>query len=149
MINNVVLVGRLTRDPELKTTPNDTSYLRGSIAIQRDYKNKDGGYDSDFPSFLAYGPNAEFISKYFKKGQMIGITGSIRTGSYEKEGQMHYTTETIVKSVTFVGSKAESGATTSADEASTPVEKKNNGAKKAKPKPTPMAPELEDEDLPF
>ena len=107
-MNKVILVGRLTRDVELKYTQgeNANANTRFSIAVNRSFKNANGAYEADFPNCVAWGKTAEFINKFFHKGDMIGIVGNIRTGSYtNKEGIKVYTTDVYVDSVEFVGSK--------------------------------------------
>ena len=92
-MNKVVLVGRLTRDPEVRSSSNGMQNARFSVAVNRNFKNKEGGYDADFISCVAFGRTAEFIGKYFKKGSMIGIEGRIQTGSYDaQDGTKRYTT---------------------------------------------------------
>lgn len=107
-MNKAILVGRLTRDPEIRYTTgtNATANLRFSLAVTRDFKNAEGNYDADFINCIAFGNTAEFISKYFSKGSMIGIDGSIRTGSYiNAEGKKIYTTDVNVSKAEFVESK--------------------------------------------
>ena len=100
-MNLVVLVGRLTKDPDV-----NGKSVRFSLAIDRKFKNKDGQYDTDFPNCVAFGKTGEFIQKYFSKGMKIGITGRIQTGSYQnKEGKTVYTTDVVVDSAEFVESK--------------------------------------------
>ncbi len=119
-MNVVTLVGNLCRDNEVRYSSgeNATAILRNSLAVQRKFKNKETGeYDSDFISIQAFGNNAEFINKYFKKGSKIGITGEIRTGSYiNKDGVKVYTTDVIVNNAEFVGKKEEDNS----DNASAP-----------------------------
>lgn len=106
-MNLVALVGRLTRDVEVKYTngENAQAVARFSVAVQRQFKNRDGNYDADFINCVAFGRTAEFIQKYFHKGSMIGIRGEIRTGSYtNKDGVKVYTTDINVSNVEFVGS---------------------------------------------
>lgn len=106
-MNRVDIVGRLYQDVELKTSQSGKSIARTGIAVQRKYKNSEGKYDSDFINIIAFGPTADFISKYFSKGQMIGVTGSIQTGSYtNKNGQKVYTTDVVVDAAEFVESKS-------------------------------------------
>lgn len=94
MMNMVALVGRMVRDPELRTTSSGNVTTRFTLAVTRDYKNKSSGeYESDFPTIVAWGKTAEYICKYFKKGNRVSVVGSLRTGSYEKDGQKIYTTE--------------------------------------------------------
>lgn len=105
-MNKVMLVGRLTKDPECRTTQNGNQFARFSIAVNRTFKNAEGKYDADFPNCVCYGKTAEFISKYFKKGMMIGIIGKITTGSYQnKDGVRVYTTDVTVDEAEFVESK--------------------------------------------
>ena len=107
-MNKVVIIGRFTRDPEIKYTTgeNATATARFSLAVNRRFKNKEGNYDADFINCVAFGKTAEFIEKYFTKGMAIGITGRIQTGSYtNKEGQKVYTTDVVVEETEFVESK--------------------------------------------
>ena len=107
-MNKVIIIGRFTRDPEIKYTTgeNATATARFSLAVNRRFKNKEGNYDADFINCVAFGKTAEFIEKYFTKGMSIGITGRIQTGSYtNKEGQKVYTTDVVVEETEFVESK--------------------------------------------
>ena len=107
-MNKVIIIGRFTRDPEIKYTTgeNATATARFSLAVNRRFKNKEGNYDADFINCVAFGKTAEFIEKYFTKGMAIGITGRIQTGSYtNKEGQKIYTTDVVVEETEFVESK--------------------------------------------
>lgn len=110
-MNNVTLVGRLTSDPEVRysTGENSTAICRFSVAVQRRFKNSEGVYEADFPSCLAFRQTAEFISKYFHKGDPIGVTGHLQTGKYvNKDGVTVYTTDVMVDNVEFVGGKSAS-----------------------------------------
>ena len=107
-MNKVMLVGRLTRDPEVRysTGENATATARFSVAVNRRFKNAEGNYDADFINCVAFGKTAEFIEKYFRKGMAIGLTGRIQTGSYtNKDGQKVYTTDVVVEETEFVESK--------------------------------------------
>lgn len=105
-MNNVSLVGRLTRDPEIKVSASGSSYARFAIAVDR--RKKDDG--ADFINIIAFGKTSEFIEKYFRKGQRIGIAGRIQTGSYDgKDGKKVYTFDVIADNVEFVESKSASG----------------------------------------
>ena len=107
-MNKVIIIGRFTRDPEIKYTTgeNATATARFSLAVNRRFKNKEGNYDADFINCVAFGKTAEFIEKYFTKGMAIGIIGRIQTGSYtNKEGQKVYTTDVVVEETEFVESK--------------------------------------------
>lgn len=104
-MNNVCLVGRLTRDPDVRCAQSGIAVTRFNIAIDRRFK-KDGEQTTDFINCISFGKTAEFIEKYFSKGQRIGLTGRIQTGSYtSKEGQRVYTTDVIAENVEFVESK--------------------------------------------
>ncbi len=114
-MNKVILLGRLTRDPELRTTPSGVSVTSFSIAVSRRFQ-KD---QTDFINCVAWRQTAEFVSKYFNKGSMISVVGSLQTGRYEKDGQTHYTTDVVVDEVYFTGSRNESNGAPSAQEDST------------------------------
>lgn len=103
-MNKVILLGRLTREPELKQA-GETTVTRFSLAVDRRYK-KEGRQDADFPSCVAFGKTAEFIEKYFFKGMKIALEGRLQTGSYtNKEGKKVYTTDVVVEAVEFAESK--------------------------------------------
>lgn len=107
-MNSVNLVGRLTRDPEIKYTNNGASIARFSIAVDRRFA-KEGEQTADFINCVAFGKTAEFIEKYFHKGNRIGLGGRIQTGSYKnKDGATVYTTDVIAENVEFVESKGSS-----------------------------------------
>lgn len=113
-MNKVILIGRLTADPELKQTSNGTAVCRFTVAVNRKFTDKTTGQrEADFISCTAWSKTAEFISRYFKKGQMICLDGEIRTGSYQDRNHpdiTHYTTEVMVNSAEFAGSKNESSS---------------------------------------
>ena len=105
-MNNVSLMGRLTADPELKTTQNGISYCRFTVAVNR--YSKDGEDTADFISCVAWRSTAEFICNYFLKGNKIALIGSIQTGSYtDKDGRKVYTTDVNTDKVFFCESKKE------------------------------------------
>lgn len=111
MFNLVVLTGRLTADPELKTTSNGTSVVSFSIAVDRRYRAGEER-QTDFINIVAWRSSAEFISKYFKKGSLIGIEGSIQTRRYtDKNGNNRTAFEVIANNVQFVESKRDGSAT--------------------------------------
>lgn len=108
-MNKVILMGRLTRDPELSQTPTGTEMARFSIAVNRRFA-KEGQQQADFINCTAWRQQAEFICKHFKQGSMIAVTGSIQTRSWDGEdGKKCYATDIVVDEVYFTGSKAESG----------------------------------------
>lgn len=97
MINNVVLTGRITRNLELKQTNNNNSSLNITLAVERNFKDQSGQKQTDFISCKTFGKRAETIAQYCQKGDLIGITGSIQTGSYQKQdGSTVYTTDVMV-----------------------------------------------------
>ncbi|MBQ5566173.1 MAG: single-stranded DNA-binding protein [Clostridia bacterium] len=112
-MNNVTLIGRLTKDPDLKTTQSGLSVCRFTVAVDRPYSKEK---QTDFINCLAWRQTADFICKYFTKGQRIALIGSIQTGSYEKDGSKVYTTEVNVSNVEFCESKKQSGETVNAAE---------------------------------
>ncbi len=116
-MNNVSLVGRLTKDPELKSTAAGVSTCSFSLAVQRDFKNANGEYEADFINCTAWRSTAEFVSKYFKKGQQMGVCGQIRTRKWDDNGTTRYATDVTAEKITFVGkngAKNEGGAALSA-----------------------------------
>lgn len=103
-MNKVILMGRLTKDPDVHIN-NDKTVVRFNLAVDRRYKTE-GGQAADFPSVVAFGKTAEFISKYFHKGMKIALEGRIQTGDYtDKNGVKHYTTDVIAEAVEFAESK--------------------------------------------
>lgn len=109
-MNKVILVGRLTRDPEIRYANNEknTCTARFSLAINRKFKTN-GQYEADFPNCVAMGKTAEFVEKYFHKGDMIALDGRIQTGSYtNKDGNKVYTTDVFAENVEFAQSKSDS-----------------------------------------
>ena len=118
MFNLVVLTGRLTADPELKTTANGISVTTFSIAVERRYRSGEER-QADFINIVAWRQSAEFITKYFKKGNMIGIEGSIQTRRYEdKNGNSRTAFEVVANNVQFVESKRDSASSGSSEAAS-------------------------------
>ena len=107
MLNRVILMGRITHDLELKSTPNGTSVLSFSIAVERKYAKQDEEKQTDFINCVAWRQQAEFISKYFGKGRMIAIEGNLRTRTYDdKNGVKHNVVEVFVDSASFTGEKS-------------------------------------------
>ena len=105
-MNKVILMGRLTRDPDLRYSQSGQPVCRYSLAVNRSYK-REGEPDADFINIVAFAARAEFASKYFRKGMMVAVCGELRTGSYtDKDGQRRYTTDVIVSDQYFAESKA-------------------------------------------
>ncbi len=140
MFNLVVLTGRLTTDPELKTTPSGISVTSFSIAVGRPYRSGEEA-QTDFINIVAWRQRAEFICKYFTKGSMIGIEGSIQTRKYtDKNGNNRTAFEVVANNVQFVESKRDSSAVP----ASEPASFSNAGANDF----TDLG-DISDDDLPF
>ena len=115
MFNLVVLTGRLTSDPELKTTPNGVAVTSFSIAVNRNYKAGEE-QETDFINIVAWRQRAEFITKYFKKGSMIGIEGAIQTRKYQdSQGKNRTAFEVVVNNAQFVESKRDNETPTQDD----------------------------------
>lgn len=144
-MNKVILMGRLTRDPEVRYSQGDsaTAVARYTLAVDRRFK-RDGEANADFIGCVAFGKAAEFAEKYLRQGTKIAVTGRIQTGSYtNKDGQKVYTTDIVVEDHEFVESKASAG---------------NEGGYVAAERPSPSAaigdgfmniPDGIDEELPF
>lgn len=111
-MNKVILMGRLTRDPEVRYTQgeNPMAIARYSLAVNRMTKQQEGQPSADFPNILAFGKMAEFAEKYLHKGTKIALVGRLQTGSYtNKDGVKVYTTEVVVESQEFAESKNTQG----------------------------------------
>ena len=115
-LNKVVLAGRITADPELKQTPYGVSVLRFTLAVNRRFSRSNANGEqneqqTDFITMVAWRQTAEFISKYFRKGSAICVTGSIQTRSWQdQQGQRRYATDVVIDEAMFVDSRNENGA---------------------------------------
>lgn len=105
MINQTVLVGRLTRDPELKRTQSNISYVRFTLAVNRSFKDESGETQADFISCIAWRAQAENLARFMKQGSQIGLVGRIQTGSYESDKGTIYTTDVVADNIQFLESK--------------------------------------------
>lgn len=104
-MNKVQLIGRLTKDPEVKLTPNQTKYCMFTLAVERRFKDANGQRQADFINCVAWRNTAEFIAKYFKKGARIAISGMIQTRNFETaEGEKKFITEVVAEEAEFVES---------------------------------------------
>ena len=141
MFNLVVLTGRLTADPELKTTQSGISVTSFSVAVNRPYRTGEE-QQTDFINVVAWRKTAEFIAKYFKKGNMIGIEGSIQTRKYtDKNGNNRPAFEVVVNNAQFVESKRDSAASQGGEQ---PASFSNAGADDFSD-----LSDVSDDDLPF
>lgn len=106
MINRVVLVGRLTRDPELRYTPNGVAVTNFNIAVNRPFKNQNGESEADFINGVVWRKPAENLANYMKKGSMIGVDGRLQTRSYEgQDGKTVYVTEVVAENIQYLDSR--------------------------------------------
>ena len=116
-MNKVILTGRLTADPELRQTQSGVSSCQFTVAVDRRFADKNTGErQADFIRCQAWRQTAEFVSKYFSKGKMIALEGSLRTGSYKDRSHpdvTHYTTDVFVDNVEFCGGKNDGGGNSS------------------------------------
>lgn len=132
-MNNVNLIGRLTKAPELKQTASNTSVLTGTLAVNRTFKNQNGKREADFINIVVWRQTAEIITQYCGKGSQIGVTGRIQTRNYEnQQGQRVYVTEVVAEHVDLLDSKDDSQS------------QQNNFARQEK-----HTLDIDDSDLPF
>lgn len=150
MINSIVLVGRLTRDPELKYTPSNIAVATFSLAVNRNFKDANGERETDFINCVIWRQQAENLANWAKKGALIGITGRIQTRSYEnQQGQRVYVTEVVAENFQMLESRAAreggnaNGGYNQPQQA--PNHSKNNGSPFGNSNPM----DIQDSDLPF
>ena len=106
MLNKVVLMGRLTRDPELRYTPSNVAVVTFSIAVERNFARAGEQRQADFINIVAWRTTAEFVSKYFTKGQLVALCGKLQTRTWDDaEGKKHYVTEVVADEVFFAEGK--------------------------------------------
>ncbi len=106
MVNNVVLVGRITRDPELRHSASGSAVCSFSLAINRNFKNQAGEYEADFINCVAFNQTANLMEQYVAKGQLISVQGRLQSRSYEDNtGRRVYVTEVVCNTVSFLESK--------------------------------------------
>nr|DAU01484.1 MAG TPA: Single strand binding protein [Caudoviricetes sp.] len=138
MINNVVLVGRLTRDPELRYTPSNVAVATFSLAVNRNFKNQAGDREADFISCIMWRQQAENFANWLKKGSLVGITGRIQSRSYDnQQGQRVYVTEVVAESFQILEKKDNSANNASMENQIPPSFEKTNPIN------------ISDDDLPF
>ena len=107
MLNQVVLVGRLVKEPETRETESGAKVSEVTLAVPRSYKNADGVYDTDFVDCTAFDVVAENTSEYCRKGDIVGVKGRIQTREEEVDGNKQYTKQIVAEKVTFLSSKKE------------------------------------------
>lgn len=160
-MNKVILMGRLTRDPDIRYSQGDTpmAVARYTLAVDRRFKRDNDQQTADFIGCVAFGRQGEFAEKYFRKGLKIAITGRIQTGSYtNQEGQKVYTTDVVVEEQEFAESKAASDSYQNSGGFQQGADGYPNGGFQAAGRPAPNAavgdgfmniPDEIDEELPF
>lgn len=132
-MNKVILIGRLTRDPELKYSSSNIPVANFTVAVNRPFENQNGVREADFINIVVWRKQAENVGKYVKKGSLVAVEGRIQTRSYDgNDGQKRYVTEVIADSVQFLESKSQSASRTQDvtpyDFGDAPVENKNTTA---------------------
>ena len=143
-MNKVILVGNLTRDPELITTNNGISVCKFGLAVQRRFTNQNGEREADFINIVAWRQNADFCYKYFKKGNKVALVGSLQTRSYDaQDGSKRTATEVVVDEIEFASSKGPSNSDefTTEETAGSKSSGKNDVVNKFEP--------IDDDNLPF
>lgn len=111
MLNTVILMGRLTRDPELRQTPQGVSVAQFSLAVERNY-SKGEEKQTDFINIIAWRNTADFVSKYFTKGQLVAVRGRLQTRQWQDQsGQKRYATDVVADEVFFAESKSKTEQT--------------------------------------
>lgn len=129
MINNIVLVGRLTKDPELRYTPNGVATSSFTLAVNRNFKAKNGEQEADFIQCVTWQKQAENVANFLKKGSLVGVTGRIQTRNYENnEGKRVYVTEIMAESVQFLEPKNAGSGTNGTSQGNNNNQKTNNSS---------------------
>lgn len=141
MLNKAILMGRFTRDPELRSTPQGVSTCSFTLAVDRNFVRQGEERKADFINCVAWRQTAEFISKYFAKGNLVAVEGSIQSRTWDDtEGKKHYVTEVLVNQAYFAEGKRDSQVSSAASDGFAP----DFGSL-----PDPISPMGTDDDLPF
>ncbi|MBE7014485.1 MAG: single-stranded DNA-binding protein [Ruminococcaceae bacterium] len=141
MFNKAILMGRLTRDPEQSTSPSGVVVTRFTLAVDRRFQRQGEEKQTDFLNIVAFNKTAEFVKKYFVKGQLALVSGSIQTRSWDgQDGQKRYATDIIAEEVNFVGSKKDNPQGNSAG---------SDFSEQVKPSDNEFMPLDDDDSLPF
>lgn len=147
-LNRVVLVGRLTRDPELKYTPNGVAVANFTIAVNRPFKNQSGENEADFINGVVWRKPAENLANYMKKGNQIGIDGRLQSRTYEdKDGKTVYVTEVVADSVQFLESKGSQQSPQNNQQKNQQTQQPNQQSDQFQGQAEPI--DINDDDLPF
>ena len=151
MINNVVLVGRMTRDAELRYTPSNVAVATFSLAVSRNFKGANGERETDFINCVIWRQQAENLANWAKKGALIGITGRIQTRNYEnQQGQRVYVTEVVADNFQMLESRAaREGHSGGSFGGSQPAQSTPNFGRDESPFGNSNPMDISDDDLPF
>jgi single-strand DNA-binding protein len=136
-LNVITLTGNNVKEIEITYNTNGTAFAKGTIAVQRNYKNRDNEYISDFINFKAIGKMAETLANYVKKGDRFGITGSLEINTSEKDGKKYFFTDVVINSFDFPQKKSGNSGNTSSNSGNNPPNDPFEGV------------EIEDDSLPF
>lgn len=122
MLNRVVLIGRLTKDPDIRNLPNGTPVANFTLAVDRPFKNQQGEKETDFVPIVVWRKQAESCAKYIGKGSLVAVDGRMQVRSYEQDGKRRYITEVVADAVRFLDKKkqAEPGREVDYDEGDIP-----------------------------
>lgn len=153
-MNKAILMGRLTKDPELRTTQNNVSVCSFTLAVDRRFKNQQGERETDFIPIVAWRQTAEFAARYFSKGARMALVGSIQPRSWDDDqGERHYITEVIAEEIYFADSKRQQddfgGSGYQQGQKSNSYSPKENNAGSNIPEGEGYMPEVDDTSLPF
>ena len=144
MINNVVLVGRMTREAELRYTPSNIAVATFTLAVNRDYKSENGEREADFINVVLWRQAAENLANWTKKGSLVGVTGRIQTRNYDnQQGQRVYVTEVVADRFQLLESRGDSQGQTQQQNAAPNFARNNNQQMATNPL------DISDDDLPF
>lgn len=148
MINRVVLVGRLTKDPEFRTTPSGVYVATFTLAVNRNFKDKNGEQQADFINCVVFRKQAENVNNYLNKGSLAGIDGRLQSRSYEnKEGQRVFVTEVVCDSVQFLESK--NAQTSNNNQSNNEVQQREKALQSENPFNNSNNFDMDTDDLPF
>lgn len=153
-LNNVILIGRLTKDPELRYTPTGVAVCQFTLAVDRDFMNANGEREADFLPIVVWRQTAEACANYLKKGQQAAVKGRIQTRSYENnEGRKVYVTEIMAESVQFLSPSSQSSPASGQGNGQTPSRQGNGGATSSGQQGSGQGGDgiwdISDDDLPF
>ena len=110
-MNKIILIGRLTKDPELRYTQSGTAVASFTLAVDRRFSNQSGEREADFVNCVAWQKSAEFVAQYFHKGKQMALEGRLQVRSYDgNDGQKRWVTEVVAEQIEFVGSKHDSNS---------------------------------------